>query len=222
MSAPAEPPAVDERALGAALRAGGALIALGYLFGLVQGPVVAVAGGVGIMTVGRLLHDWDRRSAALAGAALAGYIVAWGIGGLRWSSLALGDIRGAQAVIGPTLATGDAWAVAGAWLAGAGAVLATAVWLAVPSSMSRWSRALDAVPVALATGAVLWGPSLDPAAGLLSQAAPAFAAIALAWAVPLGLVELTRRAGDVRILPALTCIALVCVLAGGGLVALGS
>ncbi|MGH2693430.1 MAG: hypothetical protein ACRDJJ_01315, partial [Actinomycetota bacterium] len=57
-------------AFSAATRAAGLVIALGYLLGLVPGPLVAVVGGLALVTFGRGLLC-RRGDEAVAGAALA-------------------------------------------------------------------------------------------------------------------------------------------------------
>ena len=122
-------------AYSAATRTAGAVIALGHLLGLVPGPVVAVVGGIGLMTFGRNLLVGSRE-AVTTGAALAVLGGALGIAALRWGALDLGDIRGVQSVLGPTILVGPTQAAVATGIAAAAATLALGVWTASP-----WPRA---------------------------------------------------------------------------------
>lgn len=114
-----------------AARVAGAVICLGYLLGAVQGPVVAVVGGLALITFGRnLLLDHHR--AAISGAALAVIAAALGIAALRWGALDLGELRGVQSVLGPTLLVGPVEASVATSVAAAAAVAALAVWMSRP------------------------------------------------------------------------------------------
>jgi hypothetical protein len=104
------------------------VIALGYLFGLVGGPIVAVVGGLALITYGRCLLV-DRATGIAAGAALAIVAGALGVGALRWGSLDLADLRGVQSVLGPTLLVGPDRAAAASAVAAGAALLALAVWM---------------------------------------------------------------------------------------------
>lgn len=152
-------------ALSAAARVGGAVIALGYLLGLVPGPVVAVVGGMALITYGRNLL-LERSASLLSGAALAVLGGALGIAALRWGALDLGDIRGVQSVLGPTVLVGPALAAAAAIVATAGGCVALAVWSARPWPRTRleqgwWGLELVVGSFAIAT------VFLDPARSAL-------------------------------------------------------
>ncbi len=118
-------------AFSVAARAGGAVICLGYLLGLVQGPVVSVVGGLALITFGRNLL-LDHRAAAVSGAALAVIAAALGIAALRWGALDLGELRGVQSVLGPTVLVGPTEAAVATSIAGAAAVVALTVWMSRP------------------------------------------------------------------------------------------
>ncbi|MDQ3952424.1 MAG: hypothetical protein M3279_05600, partial [Actinomycetota bacterium] len=97
--------AASLRGWGAGARVAGAVVALGYLLGLVQGPLLAVAGGLALVTLGR--SAGARGSDDLVfGGALAVLVGALQVGGLRWETLDLAELRGAQAVLGPALLVG--------------------------------------------------------------------------------------------------------------------
>lgn len=118
-------------AFSVATRAGGAVICLGYLLGLVQGPVVSVVGGLALITFGRNLL-LDHRSAAVSGAALAVIAAALGIAALRWGALDLGELRGVQSVLGPTVLVGPTEASLATSIAGTAALVAVTVWMSRP------------------------------------------------------------------------------------------
>jgi hypothetical protein len=203
-------------AFSAATRAAGVVIALGYLLGLVPGPVVAVVGGLALVTFGRGLLC-RRGDEALAGAALAVIAGALGVAALRWETLDLAAIRGVQAVLGPTVLVEPSAAATAAWLGASGGTVAMGAWLSVvrPSSASGWLWwALEGVVGALALVTVFWGPALVPIdpfpralewAGAVASVAAAEGAIAILcarfgsifqWsAVGVGAVAVTTGAG---------------------------
>lgn len=152
-------------AFSVATRVAGVVIALGYLLGLVPGPVVAVVGGLALTTFGRNLL-LERTGAVVAGAALAVLGGALGIAALRWGALDLGDIRGVQSVLGPTVLVGPTQAAAASIVATAGATLALAVWCSRPWPTTRrqliwWALELGVGAFAVAT------VFLDPAESAL-------------------------------------------------------
>ena len=108
-----------------AARAAGSILAAGYILGMVPGPVIAVVGALALVTFGRILLA-PRVEAALDAAALALFSAALLAGALRWGTLDLAEIRGAQTVLGPTVLLGPLdLAIAVCVTAGAG-VLALA------------------------------------------------------------------------------------------------
>jgi hypothetical protein len=155
---------------GAGARAAGIVIALGYLLGFVRGPIVAVVGGLALVTLGRCASSSPPDDMVLGGslAVLAG---ALGVGALRWGALDLGDLRGAQSVLGPTLLVGPGGAAAACWFAAAAGVTALATWLAtarhadaaVAGGSGRIIRTVwiaEAVVGGFAIVSVFWGPSI--------------------------------------------------------------
>ena len=119
-----------------AARVAGAVICVGYLFGAVQGPVVSVVGGLALITFGRNLL-LDHRAAAVSGAALAVMAAALGIAALRWGALDLGELRGVQSVLGPTVLVGPVEAAVATSLAATAAAAGLAVWMSRPWPDSR-------------------------------------------------------------------------------------
>lgn len=118
-------------AFSVAARAGGAVICLGYLLGLVPGSVVAVVGGLALLTFGRNLL-LEHHEAALSGAALALLAASLGIAALRWGALDLAELRGVQSVLGPTVMVGPVTAALATSLAAAASLIGLAVWMARP------------------------------------------------------------------------------------------
>jgi hypothetical protein len=105
------------------------VIVLGYLLGLVRGPLLAVVGGLALVTLGRCAAAKGSDDVFLGGA-LAVLAGALQVGGLRWETLDLAQLRGAQAVLGPTVLVGPEAAAAASTVAGIAGVAALAVWLA--------------------------------------------------------------------------------------------
>ena len=112
-----------------AARVAGAVTALGFLFGVVDGPIVAVVGALALIAFGRSLVTpaGTELIGPLAFAVMAG---ATGVVALRWSSLDLAAIRGVQAVLGPSVAVGPADVAAAIGVALAAGVVAAGLWLA--------------------------------------------------------------------------------------------
>lgn len=123
-------------AFSVAARVAGAVVCAGYLLGAVQGPVVAVVGGLGLITFGRNIL-LDHHEAAISGAALAVIAAALGIAALRWGALDLGELRGVQSVLGPTILVGPTQASVATSIAGGAAAVGLAVWMSRPWPASR-------------------------------------------------------------------------------------
>lgn len=179
MSAPAEadgPPAqipdaatsdAGLAALAAASRVAGAVIALGYLTGLVPGTLVAAVLALGALTFGRSLAGSDR--GLLGVSAFGVLVVASLVGALRWGSDSLDAIRGAQAVLGPTVLIEPQEAAIGAGLAAGAGVVALSVWLATDRPVGIWSWVVagaEGAVVSLCLATAFWGPAvIAPGAG---------------------------------------------------------
>ena len=185
-------------------RVAGLVVALGYLLGVVRGPIVAVVGGFALVTLGRCAAATHSEDLHLGGslALLAG---ALGVGALRWGALDLGDLRGAQAVLGPTLLVGPAAVAAACWFAAGASLVALAAWLAAARSSddaidgdrrpAHWLWWAEATVGALAIVSVFWGPS-TPRGSLTSG--PALVALA-GWAVAVA-VAASAAAGGAELL----------------------
>ena len=130
------------------------MIVIGYLTGLVPGAVVSIVGGLALMTFGRALL-LDRVSGAMSGAALAVAAGALGVGALRWGTLEIEGIVGAQSVLGPTVLVAPTAAAAASGAAFAAGVMALGVWSSEPHFESRRDRAWGLLEVILAIVAVI-------------------------------------------------------------------
>jgi hypothetical protein len=193
LSVPQHTLPTDLVAFSAATRVAGAVVAVAYLIGYVDGPVVVVIGGLGLMTLGRGLLT-DRADEALAGGALAVMAAALGVGALRWGTLSLSEMRSAQAVLGPTVMVGPDQAALAACLGSAAFVIALSAWLASVGRRNVWGyigAALEASVAGLAVVTVFWGPVPLSALDLLEWTGlvAAVATVAVAFS------ELERRAG---------------------------
>ena len=148
-------------------RVAGTVVALAYLTGLVPGPLLAAAGGLALVTYGHALL-LGRKGSLFTGAAFAVVVAALAVGALRWSTLELAELRGVQAVLGPTVlveksgSSTPILAPAGAWTAAAAAVIGMGVWLRFPRgevwfSLLPWAG--EMLVAALAVATVFWGPA---------------------------------------------------------------
>jgi hypothetical protein len=146
----------------AAARAGGLVLALGYLTGLVSGPLVAAVGGLALNTFGRSFR-MDRKGQALAAAGLAVIAGALGIAALRWGTLELAELRSVQAVLGPTVLVGPEPAAIAAIIATVAASLALCLWVAalpVQGFLGWVWTGLETLSMALALVTAFWGPKI--------------------------------------------------------------
>lgn len=208
MSAPAAEPASFQvssaSTLSVATRVAGVLVALGYLSGVVPGPLVAVVGGMALMTYGRNLL-LERRPAIVSGAALAVVGGALGIAALRWGALELGDIRGVQSVLGPTVLVGPTQAAVATGIATGGACVALAVWSSRPWPRTRLQAiwcALELIVGAFAIATVFLDPAESAlgsggAAEVAAQVARWVGVIVVVGAVVAGAAWLLQRTADV-------------------------
>lgn len=136
-----------------AARVAGAIGAFGYLTGLVDGPFVGALAGLALVTFGRGLLG-PAGSELIGPACFAVLAGAAGSAALRWGSLDLHEIQGAQGVLGPTIVVEPA-SVAGMSVAALiAATVALGMWSGAPRRdvpMSRWWW------VELAAGSLLLG-----------------------------------------------------------------
>jgi hypothetical protein len=202
-------PYLEAAAVG--VRVAGMVVALAYLTGALPGPLLAPAGALALVTFGHALL-LERTPSLVAGAAFAVIIAALTAGALRWATIDLGELRGVQAVLGPTVLVEKsssgippALAPIAAWGAAAACVFAMAVWLRFPRgevwfSLLPWAAELLVAGLAVAT--VFWGPSVDSLgagdAGAVWQDVGGWAVVTLAVAVPAGAISyLLARVGRV-------------------------
>ena len=149
-------------ALAVAARVGGTVLALGFLVGLVGGPLVAPLGGLALVTLGRALRieRGGQILAALGFAAIAGAV---GVSALRWGTLDLAELRAVQAVLGPTLAVGPEQVAGAAIAAAVAAWVALVLWVGAPPprGAAGWlGAACETLAAALALVTAFWGPKL--------------------------------------------------------------
>ncbi len=216
---PAAPP------FSAAARAAGTILAAGYIAGAVPGPVVAIVGALALVTFGRILLA-PRTEAAFDAAALALLSAAVLAGALRWGTLDLGEIRGAQTVLGPTVLMGPQVASIAAWVAAGAGTLALAEWEAFPGTERRldvfwWVT--ETLLGALALVSVFWGPEIAGTAegsNLATSLGTWAAATALVAGVALGISFLLGKAG-VRSRVALLIVVLIALVVSIGLIGTG-
>lgn len=139
------------------------MIVIGYLSGLVPGAVVSIVGGLALITFGRALL-LDRVAGAMSGAALAVAAGALGVGALRWGTLEIEGIIGAQSVLGPTVIVGPTAAAGASSAAMVAGLLALGVWSSEPHFEARAARLWGLLEVFLAIAAVIVAFAV-PAAG---------------------------------------------------------
>ena len=183
---------------------GGLVVALGYLTGVVNGPLVAAVGGLALITLGRSLR-MDRYGRALSSAGFAVVAGALGIAAIRWGTLELAELRSVQSVLGPTILVGPEAAAIAAILATAAAAVALGLWVTAGpvSGLLHWTwTVLETLAVALALVTAFWGPKIligsdgVPGAEVLESIG--------VWAAAAGGVTFASVAGGLlaRLLPA--------------------
>jgi hypothetical protein len=216
---------LERSALAAALRVSGVVFALGYLLGFLDGPIVAVAGGIALVVLGRLLLT-EGREVLLGSVALAVFAGALGVAALRWNTLEIGTLRGAQAVLGPTLLVGPESLATAAWLAAVGGLVALGVAATVsgvPDNRALAAAIAEGAVGALAIGTVSWGPALSE--GLDATGIAGWALVVVVALIPVVLIAAAARFRPrwmgARVRWGLTLLAGALVLAGGVLAAMG-
>ena len=200
-----------------AARVAGAVIALAYLTGTLDGPLIGAVGGLVLVTFGRALIA-ESPNEVLGPAAFAVVAGSCGVVALRWGTLDLAELRGIQGVLGPTIAVEPAGAASAAIAGLVAGVVGVGVWLTDPPRGSAragswwWVEVLSAsfLLVALFAGPQPSGWSVALWVG----------AIALVGAAAVGASEVARRAGLRALVLAVALIAVTtsvaAVLARGG------
>ena len=166
-----------------AARVAGVVGAVGYLLGLVDGPVLGLLGSVALLSFGRALASVDGGE-LIAPASFGVVAGAAGVVALRWGTLELDGIGGIQAVLGPIVSVDPAPVAAMASASLLAALVATGVGMTDPGAgiaTPRWwwwaeigtvSGALALLfvssPIAGSGGAALWGAAT---VGLVAVAA---------------------------------------------------
>lgn len=145
------------------------MLIVGYLSGLVPGQIVSLVGGLALITFGRMLL-LDRRDTAVAGAALAIAAGSLGIPALRWGTLSIERLVGAQSVLGPTILVGPEGAAISSGVALGAAIIAIAAWSTQPAGLDRSSRVwgrVEGVVAVLAIALVFAAPGSGGSLGAL-------------------------------------------------------
>jgi hypothetical protein len=213
-------------AVAAVARAGGLVLALGYLTGLVGGPLAAAVAGLALITFGRCLR-MDRIDQALAAAGLAVVAGALGITALRWGSMELAELRSVQAVLGPTILVGPETTAVAVIVAAVAATLALALWVAAlpVRGFGAWAwTGLETLAMALALVTAFWGPKvllgLDgvPDSEVVDSVAGWAAASAAAITLGIG-GGLLARLVAARVRVAVMAVAALALLVAAGLIA---
>ena len=136
------------------------MLIVGYLSGLVPGQIVSLVGGLALITFGRMLL-LDRQDTAVAGAALAIAAGSLGIPALRWGTLSIERLVGAQSVLGPTILVGPEAPAISSGVALGAAIIAIAAWSAQPVGTDKSSRVwgrVEGVVAVLAIALVFAAP----------------------------------------------------------------
>jgi hypothetical protein len=201
------------------------VLALGYLTGLVSGPLVAAVGGLALNTFGRSLR-MDRAGRGLAAAGFAVVAGALSIAAVRWGTLELAELRSVQAVLGPTLLVGPEPAAIAAIVATVAASVALGLWVAAlpVQGFIQWAwTGLETLTMALALVSAFWGPKIlvDVAEAPTTEVLDSFGI----WAAAAAVVTFVAIAGGLgaRMLPpsirtALMGAALVALAVAAGLI----
>lgn len=176
-------------------RVAGAVLIVGYLSGLVPGQIVSLVGGLALITFGRMLL-LDRSDTAVAGAALAVAAGSLGIPALRWGTLSLETLVGAQSVLGPTILIGPEAPAVSSGVALGAAIVAIAAWSTRPVGADRaarvWGR-IEAVVAVLAVALVFAAPGTGGSLAALLGDPMEIAVPAGTIAVGTGIVLLAPR-----------------------------
>lgn len=189
----------------AAARLAGIVIAGAYSFGIVDGPIVAAVGGLALVTFGRALLV-DGHGPLVAAAGLGILAAAIGVAAIRWGTLEVAELRGVQAALGPTVATGTSAVVGWAITAAVAGLVALLLWTAVePAGATLWG---------IVEGSVFAATLVTPLAGVrLPTTAPGTAAL-----VVLAVVVAAASRRPARVVSASPRVAAV----AGALAALGT
>jgi len=141
---------------GLLVRIAAVVVAAPFLLGLLDGSLVVPAAALVAAGCARLADRESNRVFQAAAALVFGGAVA--VGAARWEVFSLEDLRGLQAVLGPSVAVGPEEAAAAlALAAGAGAV-SLGLWLGAPRRAELWTA--EAVTASLLLVTVFGGAAL--------------------------------------------------------------
>ena len=183
---------------------------------------MSLVGGLALITFGRALL-LDRSGTAVSGVALAIAAGALGIAALRWGTLSLEGLVGAQSVLGPTILVGPEVPAIASGVALGAALLATAAWVTEPRGTDRlsrvWSRAEGILAVAAAT-IVFAAPGTGGSVGDLLAEPDEVAVTAASVVVGIAVVVLAPRLlRSTKVRWTVLVVSAVAVIAAAGLVA---
>ncbi len=213
---------MSRRALAAGTRTAGAFVILGFATGVVRGSLLGLFAGLVLISFGHGFGE-DAPTIARRMFATASVVVAVGVAALRWNTLELGPIRGAQAVLGPTLLVGPDDVALAACVAAAGAALALGAWSSVPSGgrLARVGAVLEVTVIGSIIATGFWGPALGEGssagsniAGIGQWVAASIAAAFVAIAVSVQDRALDRARWVIAVLGAVAVTAGAVLMAG--------
>lgn len=151
--------------LALASRTAALVVAAGTLWG-VSGSVVTLVAAAGLATFGRAVAGGGLERTFVLGSIFAAALVP---AALRWGEARPRDLRGIQAVLGPTVAVGPPEVAIATAVSGAVAVLAFGAWLGRPDvrglRLTPWDGALwtgEAVVGGVAIAGAYWAMPLGP------------------------------------------------------------
>jgi hypothetical protein len=162
--------------------AAGLALALVFLVGFADGPVILVVGGLAIamLAAAAIGGPGERLFTACGVAVVAGALL---FPALRWQTLDLAGLRGIQAVLGPTLLVGPAPIAVSAGVAAGGGLVALGLATG-PATEDGWgSRAWAGGGAAVASFAgvtVFYGPAIP---GWGAESGPGVAGDVVSWAL---------------------------------------
>jgi hypothetical protein len=191
----------------------GVVGALGYLTGLVDGPLLGVVGGLALVALGRGLLAAEGAE-LIAPASFAVVAGAAGVVSLRWGTLELDSIGGIQAVLGPTMVVEPTLVAGGAIAAFVAALIAAGIGMTEPVSdevLPRWWWWVESATIAGVLGFLFVGSPLTdfPGAGLWAGGSAA-----AAGAIYLSARFAASRSMAQRVVVIGLCAAVVAVAAG--------
>lgn len=186
-------------------RSAGLVLVFGALLGIARASAIEVLVGLALACFGRSVLAEREKEPAFLGCALLVIAGATWVVTTRWGSPDLGDIRGAQAILGHTVAVGPVPIATGIGLAAGGGFLALALWAGDVRSWARRRRDAVFVSAEVLAGALfivtlfagprlVWSGTDRLAASIATASWVLLTALVSAGAVALGAVVTTRAA----------------------------